>query len=86
MSSTPTDAVGLRRGGSSIREMSSEAGVTPATGSRSRIAVAARSVRAVPQGIDGPAVGTRVLAAERAGGDGEAAALAGGPVIPSDGE
>jgi hypothetical protein len=87
MSSTPTDAVDLRRGGNSMREMSSGAGVTPATGSRSRIAVAVRSVRAVPQRIEGTAIGTGILAAERAGGDREAAALAGHPpVIPSGSE
>src|SRR5688500_6476653 len=77
MSSTPTDAAGRSRGGRSIRAMSSGAGVAPATGSRSRMPVADRLVRAVTQRIDGAAIGTRVLATHGPCSHGEVAALAG---------
>jgi hypothetical protein len=58
--------------------MSRVAGAAPATDSRSRIPVAARSVRAVSQRIEGAAVGAGMLAAQGEGRHREVAALAGG--------
>src|SRR5258705_6836071 len=79
MSSTPSAAPGRRRGGSSIREMSSDARVPAvAITSRSDIPPAVVSVRAVPERVDGSAVGAWVLAAKRPQVDLEAATVAGG--------
>src|SRR5262249_61912212 len=89
MSSTPRLAVGRRRDGRSRREMSSEARAPAgATTSRSGIAPAVTSVRAVPERVDRAAVGARILAAVGAVTHLEAAAQAvrarggaGGPAI-----
>src|SRR4029078_7284760 len=86
LSSTPSAAPGRRRGGSAMREMSSDARVPAvAITSRSDIPPAVVSVRAVPERADGSAVRAWVVPSTHPEGHLEAAAVAGGRAVRRSG-